>query len=327
VGSNIDFERVSNQKIHGKLWFGEAVRSLSSLLRLVILTSVVLLVLSTCRKNEPADSDDPSQTAPQQMVPQPRPASYELKINAAAQVLQPGVSEHFTIDIRDRTSGQQPQLRDLQTKALHVMVVRQDLDWFEHIHPVRQPGGDFSMTIVFPSDGAYVVYADFAPDEEPEEMQQQKLQVGSTVPRSTALQETPLTKKIGAYEVGLKMVPTNPEDDPGWTTLTFHLTRSGNPVHDLQPLDTLGHLLILREGAEDVVYAHSTDGEATGGVQAMAHLPALPTGVGEHEHRGDNLGPDVTFHARFGKPGLYKLWAEFHPGKDHVTADFVVAIR
>ncbi|HVT02470.1 MAG TPA: hypothetical protein VHL58_03735 [Thermoanaerobaculia bacterium] len=218
-------------------------------------------------------------------------------------------------------------MRDLQTKALHVMVVGKNLDWFEHIHPIREPGGDFCMTIVFPSDGAYLVYADFAPDKEPEEMQQQKLQVGSAVPQSTPLQETPLTKKIGAYEVRLKMVPTNPEDDPGWKALTFHLTRSGNPVHDLQALDTLGHLLILRDGAEDVVYAHSTDGEATGGVRAMAHLPALPTGVGEHQHRGDNLGPDVTFHARFGKPGLYKLWAEFHPGKDHVTADFVVAIR
>jgi hypothetical protein len=34
----------------------------------------------------------------------------------------------------------------------------------------------------------------------------------------------------------------------------------------------------------------------------------------------------VQFHALFPAAGLYKIWAEFAPATDHVTAEFVIDV-
>ena len=87
-----------------------------------------------------------------------------------------------------------------------------------------------------------------------------------------------------------------------------------------------GHLVILNSTGEQFVCAHSTDGEALTGVRANAHVPAVPPSLRTHEHHGDAVGPDVQYHALFPAPGRYKVWAEFAPGADRVTADFVVDV-
>lgn len=111
-----------------------------------------------------------------------------------------------------------------------------------------------------------------------------------------------------------------------WATLTFRLERSGNPVTDLRSDASAGHLVITDETATDLVYAHSSDGEAVRGVRAKAHQPAIPPSLRPHEHRGDDRGPEVQFHAIFPKPGRYKVWAELAPGDDHLTVEFVVDV-
>lgn len=124
--------------------------------------------------------------------------------------------------------------------------------------------------------------------------------------------------------VELKTRPAEPVADE-WTVMTFHITRDDKPVVNLQPLDTLGHLILIREGAEEFIYAHSIEGEA-GGIRAPLHTRATPEEVMPQDVHTTH-GPDVTFHARFPAPGLYRAWADFAPGDDRIRPDYVIVVR
>ena len=131
-------------------------------------------------------------------------------------------------------------------------------------------------------------------------------------------------KKVGGYSVNLRTDPGMPSVG-GWTSLVFTISRGGQPVTDLTPTGTLGHIIILREGAVDFAYAHSTDGEAVGGVRGRAHAPAQPNPERHDRHVGDT-GPEITFHTRFPKAGRYKMWAQFKAGDDIIEPDFTVDV-
>lgn len=234
-----------------------------------------------------------------------------------------GHRTRFLINIAQRPENRAADFPDDEADPVHFVIVRSDLGTFTHIHPHRQADSRFVAEAVLPTDGTYWLFTYFrAVGSEPASVRSE-LRVGPRGTPSRPLALTPRERRFGRYDVTLMTAP-DPASSYEWTSIKFHVMRGGQPVREVEP--TGGHLVILPESGSPFVFAHSTLGEATGGMRAILHAPAVPNAIGPEHYGRPDLGPDVQFHTRFPAPGRYKIWGEFTVGVDRIVADFVVNV-
>ncbi|KUH86439.1 hypothetical protein [Mycobacterium sp. IS-1556] len=186
-------------------------------------------------------------------------------------------------------------------KLVHLIVVRNDLTGFQHLHPVLDDRGTWNVPVDFSRAGDYRVFADFVPAGGP------ALTLSANVHVAGPYQPRPLpavdaSSTVDDYTVTLRGSPKAGEG----STLTLTVNRNGTPVDDLQPyLGAYGHLVALR--AADLAYLHVHPiGEPGDGV-----TPA---------------GPTVDFHTTFPSAGEYRLFLDFRHGDKVRTAEFTVLV-
>ena len=189
-------------------------------------------------------------------------------------------------------SGEPVTSYDVQhEKQLHLIAVRRDLAEYRHVHP-RLDANTGRWTVPIGLDaGAWRLYADFVPaDGEPTVAEAELMVAGQFDPKELGPDTT--TSRVDGYEVHL-------ERDAASSVVTFHITRDGAEVTDLQPyLGAYGHLVAIR--TDDLSYLHV------------------------HPEEGAP-GPEVGFHAELGEAGRYRLFLDFkHGGRVH-TADFTIS--
>lgn len=247
------------------------------------------------------------------------PSEYSVSIDKPARLVA-GRDLHVVVHIAAPTGGV-PALEDIAGSAVHLMIVNRSLSLYQHVHP-HSENDAYAATVRFPSNGDYIVHTIFQPAvDQPEQVRKEVWRVGASsgvVARPSISLDA---KRSGAYTVSLRTEPSPPVAS-NWSSLIFHVEKGGEPFRSLIPTGTLGHMVILGEGGEDFVYAHSTDGEALAGVRAKAHVRALPPGLDRSHSHGGDTGPDVTFHTQFPHPGRYKVWVEFSAGGEKIDADF-----
>lgn len=186
-------------------------------------------------------------------------------------------------------------------KELHLVVVRRDLDGFQHVHPARAADGTWRVQLDLTSAGVHRVFADFQPAALDRE-----LTLGTDVFVAGAFSPTPLpaasaTDTVDGYDVTLDGSAVAGEE----TDLTFTVSRGGTAVPDLQPyLGAFGHLVSLRSG--DLAYLH--------------------THPVEDAQDGERGGPAVRFGTEFPTAGTYRLFLDFRVGGTVRTAMFTVTV-
>ena len=195
---------------------------------------------------------------------------------------------------------------------MHVTIVSADLQTFDHVHPVPQPNGTLQLDYRFAAVGRYLVFAEFMPRGERDQVFRFPLTIGRPVtePRLPALQLT-----LGSAEP----VPGHPDMtaelvcQPRTFTagthamLLFRLSDHGQPVTDLEPyMGAMGHCAIVSEDTQSFIHCHPEQ--------------LFPP---HHDSRG---GPDIAFHAMFPNPGKYKVWGQFQRDGKMIVADFVVHV-
>lgn len=186
-------------------------------------------------------------------------------------------------------------------KLLHLIVVRNDLAGFQHVHPTLDADGTWRVPVDLSGAGDYRVFADFTPAGGP------ALTLGANLHVAGEYDPQPLppvaaTSVVDGYTVAIDGTPK--ANVPSMLMLT--VSRDGKPVTDLQPyLGAYGHLVALR--AEDLAYLHVHPmGEPGDGV-----TPA---------------GPEIGFHATFPSAGDYRLFLDFQHRGEVRTAAFTVAV-
>ena len=189
-------------------------------------------------------------------------------------------------------------------KQLHLILVRRDLDQFQHVHPVLDPAGTWSVPVDLSAAGEYRVFADFTPTGHDGGL---VLGADLAVPGSYEPRPVPApaatASVAGGYQVTLSgdLVPDRSSE------LTLTVSRDGVPVTDLQPyLAAYGHLVALRAG--DLAYLH-------------VHPAGAP---------GDGVtpaGPGITFAATAPSAGEYRLFLDFKHAGVVRTAEFTVTAR
>ncbi|CCF60937.1 hypothetical protein [Nocardia cyriacigeorgica] len=182
-------------------------------------------------------------------------------------------------------------------KDLHLIVVRRDMAGFQHVHPVLDATGTWSVPLNLSRAGDYRVYADFTPEGG------EALTLGADLRVAGQYDAQPLPAPATTATVGEYTVTLDGEITPGQASkLTLSVSRNGQPVTDLQPyLGAYGHLVALR--ASDLAYLHvHPEGEPGDGVTAA--------------------GPGITFFATAPTTGDYRLFLDFQHEGVVRTAEF-----
>jgi hypothetical protein len=188
-------------------------------------------------------------------------------------------------------------------KRMHLIVARDDLTGFQHLHPRMDADGNWTTAITLPQPGTYRVFADFKHEGKNQTLAQDVITATGAAARQTLPAPSPMATTHDGYEVELTSADT-PAGEP--TELGFEVTRGGEHVEVDDYLGAKGHLVALREG--DLAYLHTH-----------------PSG-GQHGEGHAGLEP-IRFETEFPTAARYRLFLQFkHEGEVH-TAAFTRRVR
>lgn len=211
----------------------------------------------------------------------------------------------LVIEVQSKEGKSIADFDKFQEQLMHLIVVNDDLQYFNHIHPTYKGNGRFEVQTDFPDSGGYTLFSDYKPAENSEQVSVLKMQVpGQALARSKVDMAT--TKTLGNTKANLTFSQPQIKAGQG-VNLIFNLqdASSNQPLKDLQPyLGERGHLVILKQSSPltkaDYIHAHA--------------LKDTPAG-------------EVHFMTSFPQPGKYKLWGQFNRNGQIVTADFWVNVE
>jgi hypothetical protein len=233
-------------------------------------------------------------------------------LSPAATVHPAGVAAPFRFTITGADATPLTAYEPTHERDLHLIVVRRDLSLFQHLHPVRNAAGEWSVPLQLPAAGTYRVFADFAPadaggsEDGDAHAEPTSITLGTDIAVAgayvPAALPTPVARAtVDGYDVTLSGTPAAGRE----TELTFTVQRDGVPISGLQPyLGAFGHLVSLRAG--DLAYLH--------------------THPAQEAKAGTTGGPDVRFATTFPTPGSYRLFLDFRVAGSVRTAAFTVTV-
>jgi P-type Cu+ transporter len=240
----------------------------------------------------------------------PEMAGVHAEILSSAHI-QPGQPVHLTYRLTDSQGKPLTDLTLSHEEWIHLVMMRDDLIGFQHLHP--QPTGipgELGVEVTFPAAGSYTLNSEFRRRGSLRDIVfRQVVDVEGAVEPVTVAEDRE-TKDISGVRVALLGIPRVGE--PSELEFVFNDSNTSEPLTNLKPyLSAAGHVIVASEGLYTIDHTHGEAEDASGEM-----LWLLP---------GTSFGPDVTFHYRFGAPGLYKVWGQFQTAEGRViTADFVV---
>ena len=227
-------------------------------------------------------------------------AATPRKLVVATDPLQPqaGSATKLVLQIQDDDGAPIKSFDTLHEKLVHLIVVREGLDEFAHLHPDVDASGMMTGEFTFPKGGKYRLFADHQPQGKSPGLAAGELVVaGDDTPAAALVPNASPEVTVGEIKAHVTIAPGAQE-----TTVRFHFVGADDqPVDDLQPyLGAMGHLVIISADGSEYVHAHP-----------LSEAKSAPDGV-------------VEFAAHFPKPGIYKAWGQFQRDSSVFTVPFVL---
>jgi hypothetical protein len=228
-------------------------------------------------------------------APQGAATAYFMQFAVQPSTVEPGkdVALSFTPRIRGRESEAVP-LDIEHEKKVHLILVRDDLSWFDHIHPEYQSSGAYTVTTKFPAPGKYKAFADYKPTGASHVVDKIDIEVKGTAGTPKQFNEK-MSGTSGNY--GFEMRPT------GGKLVTGALMHISG--------------VVLKDGKE--IDANSLDNY----LGAKAHFVMISIDEKEYLHVHPTVDKGkFDLHTTFTKPGKYRAWVQFNDGSKIHTIDF-----
>jgi len=241
---------------------------------------------------------------------------YLLDFHTVPAAVKPG--QKITMFFKFRHPGTGEVVKKFEVvheKQFHLFVISQDMEFFQHIHPVEQADGTWTIDLMLPKAGYYKVLSDFLPTGGSSQFLARPLvtagyQGDLEEDRARLVADTNLTKRVGDITATVTYDPsTFVVGLYGHIHFFLTDTATGRPITDLQTyLGAFGHTLIMSEDMEDYVHSHPLDILAMPDDDGGPPQFLIPPGADLEKIRG---GPEVTFEGLMPKPGLYRAWTQF----------------
>jgi hypothetical protein len=218
----------------------------------------------------------------------PDPHEFPVRITTAPKILKPGEETLLTFRVEDPATGK--TVRDFEVmheKLFHQFLISQDLQFFQHVHPIMQADGSFDLDVKFPHAGLYRTLSDFYPKGATPQLIANTLFVPGAGMQMTPAKLTAdlAPNRTENMEVSLTTEP--PQPIAGMKTLMFfRLT----PNDGIEPyIGAMGHMLAASSDLIDLMHTH----------------PFLVT-----EPEGGAV-KQIQFNLIFPREGIYRVWVQF----------------
>lgn len=184
--------------------------------------------------------------------------------------LDPGKAAELRVRIEDRDGASVEEYDRLHEREMHLIVVRRDGTYFQHLHPEMDEAGTWTAALVLPAAGVYRAFADFSVEGTPHTLATDLFASGIFEARPFPVGNS--VDRISDYEVRLADAPLVAEEP---ATLRFLASKAGGELTGIEGyLGAKGHLVALREGDLAFLHVHP-DGPAheDGHDTAEEHAP------------------------------------------------------
>ena len=230
------------------------------------------------------------------MGPSAPPAAASLHLAKGPFAAASATTLRFTIaDVRGRTIT---TFQEEQTKLLHLIVVRDDLTGYQHLHPEVDAKGTWTVPVTFAHGGTYRVVADFVPVIDGKSYGRTvvtgKLAVeGDNTPVPLPAPATSTT--VDGYTVALQGTLNATSE----SAVTFTITdATGKPATLGTYLGAYGHLVAF--AAKDLAYVHI------------------------HPQEAETTTGTIMFEGQVAAPGPHRLFLQFSAAGTVHTAEFTL---
>lgn len=241
---------------------------------------------------------------------------YKMQYASVPAQLEAGTEA--TLSLTPRASGKEHEPLALETvheKKVHVVVVSDDLSYFDHIHPDYNGDGSYKIKVLnkqqtyssanknetrFEKGGDYYLFADYQPRGSSQQVEKIPLKVDGNVMPRVSFAADKLSGTSGDYSVSLT--------PPGGKLITGAQMRiAGKVMKDGQKVDpnTLENYL-----------------------GAKAHMVVISSPDKEYLHVHPGVAEGMfDLRTTFKKPGIHRGWIQFQAeGKVH-TIDFTLNVK
>lgn len=233
-----------------------------------------------------------------------------LMVATSPTTIVPGEAVTLKLMIHDAGGKVVSKFEPIHEKLVHLIIVREGLDQFAHLHPVLNDDGNMTVEYAFPVAGKYHLFADHKPAGENQALAIARFEVAGEAAAAEPLVPNVPGKiapgKLASDQIHADIAVTGARAGTE-TGIAFTLhDAQGAPIADLQPyLGAMGHLVIVSADARDYAHAHPAEGSGSDAGAAAGR---------------------VEFDAHFAKGGIYKGWGQFQRDGRILTVPFVIEV-
>jgi hypothetical protein len=264
---------------------------------------MVVSFLAGCKGNTPASettgADQVSTDTMDHNMPKGNGKTYVMKMESNPDIIVAGKQVVFSL--KPQVEGRESEPVPLDTRGgfeIHLVLVSDDLSWFDHRHPVLSDLGTYELKYTFEEGGIYDLYADYQPTGSTETYEKKSFAVNGNSTLGKAFKEPKLSSAAGPYQVSISPGESDSFASGRAQDLNITITKDNIPVNPSALGDYLGskgHMVIINLNDRNFLHVH----------------PSVENG-------------NLVFHTTFPKPGLYRAWFQFQTENIVQTADFVL---
>ncbi|MGJ1214382.1 MULTISPECIES: heavy metal-binding domain-containing protein [Bacteroidota] len=223
---------------------------------------------------------------------------FDVIISSEPEVIEAGKSTQFKIIVKNEDKV--VSLEEVHEMKMHLLVVNEELTWFDHIHPIEQEDGSYLIDEIFPTAGDYLFFVDYKPENEEGNVYKHSLNV---VGNTTEIAQLDTNAKFESESDGYTARILNGADLKTNTSqpLQFEILKDGNKINDDELQNYLGakaHIVMISQAEKEFLHIHPMSNESY----------------------------QIYAETLIKKPGLYRMWMQFKISNKVHTVDFTVHV-
>jgi len=227
--------------------------------------------------------------------------TYFMQFGTSPAIVSP--QEEVVLAMTPKIEGQESEQVGLEVqheKKIHLIIVSEDLSYFDHIHPEYTEDGSYKVPAKFPAPGKYTVFADFKPVGGNHTVDKMIVEVKGSAPTAKKYNGDKLTSN-SEDGFSVTLTPKGELLANQQMQITGAVKQNGKIVDPAALEDFLGakaHMVVVSLDDKEYLHVH----------------PSVVNG-------------QFDLHTTFEKPGIYRGWIQFQSkGRVHTT-DFVLNVK
>lgn len=227
-------------------------------------------------------------------------SKYYLKFNADLNELRSGENLTLFFSVKDKEDETKlVKLETVHEKKAHIIIVSNDLEYFNHIHPTQENNDDYSVQLNFPFGGKYKLFVEYQPEDSEKITDSFNLSVEGNEKAKTQYNKAKLF--FSEKDLSVKLLNTTEIKSDTDSHLPVEIIKDGKNISTTKLDNYLGekaHAIMIGLTDKKLLHVHPMV------INDMLYL-----------------------HLNFSGSGFYRLWVQFQLDGSLYTADFVLDVK